>query len=215
MYDLIILGGGPAGYNAAERAGHAGLTPLQGRDRAHNSGRNTRTALSESVRSAVPHKIADFNRCCTLRLQIRLIPQENVSSAHRTHTTRLQAKTRENVKYQDVLLTLSHFLESLAKSGRGNVLVARTAANRGQRGRCPSHAQGFASASLGCVASSCTSTRAYPIKSGSFAVQLFSVISVHLPSNVLNTPFAPFGRWSIAPETGTVGILWGQALQNA
>ena len=25
MYDLIILGGGPAGYNAAERAGHAGL----------------------------------------------------------------------------------------------------------------------------------------------------------------------------------------------
>ena len=25
MYDLIIIGGGPAGYNAAERAGHAGL----------------------------------------------------------------------------------------------------------------------------------------------------------------------------------------------
>ena len=25
MYDLIVLGGGPAGYNAAERAGHAGL----------------------------------------------------------------------------------------------------------------------------------------------------------------------------------------------
>ena len=25
MYDLIILGGGPAGYLAAERAGHAGL----------------------------------------------------------------------------------------------------------------------------------------------------------------------------------------------
>ncbi|MDP4133630.1 MAG: dihydrolipoyl dehydrogenase [Bacillota bacterium] len=27
-YDLIILGGGPAGYNAAERAGHAGLNTL-------------------------------------------------------------------------------------------------------------------------------------------------------------------------------------------
>ena len=28
MYDLIILGGGPAGYNAAERAGHAGIKTL-------------------------------------------------------------------------------------------------------------------------------------------------------------------------------------------
>lgn len=28
MYDLIILGGGPAGYNAAERAAHAGLKTL-------------------------------------------------------------------------------------------------------------------------------------------------------------------------------------------
>lgn len=28
MYDLIILGGGPAGYNAAERAGHSGLKTL-------------------------------------------------------------------------------------------------------------------------------------------------------------------------------------------
>ena len=28
MYDLIVLGGGPAGYNAAERAGHAGLKTL-------------------------------------------------------------------------------------------------------------------------------------------------------------------------------------------
>ena len=26
MYDLIILGGGPAGYLAAERAGHAKLS---------------------------------------------------------------------------------------------------------------------------------------------------------------------------------------------
>ena len=26
MYDLIIIGGGPAGYNAAERAGHAKLS---------------------------------------------------------------------------------------------------------------------------------------------------------------------------------------------
>ena len=42
----------------------------------------------------------------------------------------------------------SMFVEALAKSGRGNVLVAHTAANRGQRGRCPSHARGFASASL-------------------------------------------------------------------
>ena len=25
VYDLIVLGGGPAGYLAAERAGHAGL----------------------------------------------------------------------------------------------------------------------------------------------------------------------------------------------
>lgn len=28
IYDLIVLGGGPAGYNAAERAGHAGLSTL-------------------------------------------------------------------------------------------------------------------------------------------------------------------------------------------
>ena len=28
VYDLIILGGGPAGYNAAERAGHAGMKTL-------------------------------------------------------------------------------------------------------------------------------------------------------------------------------------------
>ena len=28
LYDLIILGGGPAGYNAAERAGQAGLKTL-------------------------------------------------------------------------------------------------------------------------------------------------------------------------------------------
>ena len=34
MYDLIILGGGPAGYNAAERAGHAGLKTLVIEDRA-------------------------------------------------------------------------------------------------------------------------------------------------------------------------------------
>ena len=34
MYDLIILGGGPAGYNAAERAGHAGLKALVIEERA-------------------------------------------------------------------------------------------------------------------------------------------------------------------------------------
>ena len=34
MYDLIILGGGPAGYNAAERAGHAGLRTLVIEERA-------------------------------------------------------------------------------------------------------------------------------------------------------------------------------------
>ena len=28
MYDLIIIGGGPAGYVAAERAGHKGLKVL-------------------------------------------------------------------------------------------------------------------------------------------------------------------------------------------
>ena len=28
MFDLIILGGGPAGYLAAERAGHAGMKTL-------------------------------------------------------------------------------------------------------------------------------------------------------------------------------------------
>ena len=28
MYDLIVLGGGPAGYNAAERAAHKGLKTL-------------------------------------------------------------------------------------------------------------------------------------------------------------------------------------------
>ena len=30
-------------------------------------------------------------------------------------------------------------MEALAKPGRGNVLVAHTTADRGQRGRCPSH----------------------------------------------------------------------------
>ncbi len=34
MYDLIILGGGPAGYNAAERAGHAGMKTLVIEERA-------------------------------------------------------------------------------------------------------------------------------------------------------------------------------------
>lgn len=28
MYDLIVIGGGPGGYLAAERAGHAGLNTL-------------------------------------------------------------------------------------------------------------------------------------------------------------------------------------------
>lgn len=34
MYDLIIIGGGPGGYNAAERAGHAGLKTLVIEERA-------------------------------------------------------------------------------------------------------------------------------------------------------------------------------------
>ncbi len=34
MYDLIVIGGGPAGYNAAERAGHAGLKTLVIEERA-------------------------------------------------------------------------------------------------------------------------------------------------------------------------------------
>ena len=34
IYDLIIIGGGPAGYNAAERAGHAGLKTLVIEERA-------------------------------------------------------------------------------------------------------------------------------------------------------------------------------------
>ena len=34
MYDLIILGGGPAGYNAAERAAHNGLKTLVCEERA-------------------------------------------------------------------------------------------------------------------------------------------------------------------------------------
>ena len=45
----------------------------------------------------------------------------------------------------------SEIIEALAKPGRGNVLVARVAANRGQRGCCHSHARGFASASADCV----------------------------------------------------------------
>ena len=34
IYDLIILGGGPAGYNAAERAAHGGLKTLLFEERA-------------------------------------------------------------------------------------------------------------------------------------------------------------------------------------
>ena len=34
MFDLIILGGGPAGYNAAERAAHSGLKTLVFEERA-------------------------------------------------------------------------------------------------------------------------------------------------------------------------------------
>ena len=45
-------------------------------------------------------------------------------------------------------LMVSKCIEPLAKPGRGNVLVARTAANRGRRGRRPSHALGFASTSI-------------------------------------------------------------------
>ena len=37
---------------------------------------------------------------------------------------------------KDAQRDIVYFMEALAKPGRGNVLVARTAANRGQRGRC-------------------------------------------------------------------------------
>ena len=43
---------------------------------------------------------------------------------------------------------VSKCIEPLAKPEMGNVLVARVAANRGRRGRRPSHAQGFASTSI-------------------------------------------------------------------
>ena len=35
MYDLIILGGGPAGYNAAERAGFVEVVRTAGLDQLH------------------------------------------------------------------------------------------------------------------------------------------------------------------------------------
>ena len=44
----------------------------------------------------------------------------------------------------------SCIIETLAKLARGSVLGAHTAANRGQRGRCPSHSGGFASTSINC-----------------------------------------------------------------
>ena len=34
MFDLIVLGGGPAGYNAAERAAHKGLKTMVCEERA-------------------------------------------------------------------------------------------------------------------------------------------------------------------------------------
>jgi hypothetical protein len=45
--------------------------------------------------------------------------------------------------------------EARVKPERINVLVARTAANRGQRGHYPSHARGFASTSINCVHVNC------------------------------------------------------------
>ena len=49
---------------------------------------------------------------------------------------------------KSIIVQFSEIIEALAKPGRGNVLVARVAANRGQRGRCPSLARGFASTSI-------------------------------------------------------------------
>ena len=34
IYDLIVMGGGPAGYNAAERAAHSGMKTLLFEERA-------------------------------------------------------------------------------------------------------------------------------------------------------------------------------------
>ena len=45
--------------------------------------------------------------------------------------------------------------EARVKPERINVLVARTAANRGQRGHHPYHARGFASTSINCVHVNC------------------------------------------------------------
>ena len=53
----------------------------------------------------------------------------------------------------------TNIIETLAKPGRVNVLVAHTAAIRGQRGRCPSHAGGFASTSIIFVLDSLSRTR--------------------------------------------------------
>ena len=58
-------------------------------------------------------------------------------------------KRRGNFRNGNKILQLAtDIIEALAKPGRGNVLVARASANRGQRGRCPSHARGFASVSI-------------------------------------------------------------------
>ena len=44
-----------------------------------------------------------------------------------------------NLSNSHVRIQFSQIIEALAKPGRGNVLVAHMTANRGQRGRSPSH----------------------------------------------------------------------------
>ena len=46
--------------------------------------------------------------------------------------------------FEAELVAATQTVEALAIPGRGNVLVAHTTANRGQRERYPSHVRGFA-----------------------------------------------------------------------
>ena len=67
MYDLIILGGGPAGYNAAERAAHGGLKTLVIEKRALGG-----VCLNEGC---IPKKR------CSIRLRYSITPSTVPSTA--------------------------------------------------------------------------------------------------------------------------------------